>query len=538
MIDGPRQGIACQQSTQHPTQSRRIQVVRKGLILLAGLSIAHGLYAAPAASAEHSTKYDVRLVPGQGIVALRVVANRPVGGFFAKLGVLIVKNQQTGKTFRVRDNAPSYASFSMFVAALPEGTYEMDTFENAAGGGWISITQDSEVGPTAGSFQIGGGRITDLGTMAYVKNIDPSDVREYKLAFDEQERATAYSRALWAEPIVVALDKGLLGWQPASPGQRPPLKPEQLAGERNLVDPSADANGVLRYGAPFGQILSRTTDGRWSREKLPTLHQISDVATLKDGTIIAAADEGLIFVRAPGGAWVLKPVAASARPEFVRAQESGGIFLVAELADAAVVYHAANVTSTWDEIRRIPLGDLQHLPRTHIKGAILNSDQFFVTTVKYGFVRPDHTVSALTLATQQWTSNPVPFGAGIISPLPGGGIYGMFGRWIDQSLGVSLDNGRTWDKRGSPNHANQPVFRSSELGYLTTIDRVLKPDGSRFTASLWKTLDGGRSWQRHADIPDQSSQLVLLPGEGHLLLQTSTSEAYSTVDDGKTWARE
>ena len=114
----------------------------------------------------------------------------------------------------------------------------------------------------------------------------------------------------------------------------------------------------------------------------------------------------------------------------------------------------------------------------------------------------------------------------------------MAGPNISQAMKISMDGGRSWEKRGSPNWANQPLFRTADVGYLIRIDHIPAFDPEKLTNSLWKTLDGGRTWSRHADLPNQSGRLVLLSGEGHLLLQTNNARLLSSADDGKTWTAE
>jgi hypothetical protein len=513
--------------------------IRKGLLLWVGcIAIVHVLGgSAMAAGSTADGKYDVKFAPGLGIFAIRVVANRPAGTFFAKLGVLILKNSGTGKEIRVQDSAPDYTSYSMFTAAIPEGIYEIKQFENWSQG-LLSITQDVKVGAAIGTFQVSDGRMSDLGTMAYVRKLYPVNATGYSLAFDQQERATAYSRSLWEPEVIAAIDKGTLGWQPLeSQQQRPVLTEEHLSTERGLINPTVDPKGILRSGVAFGQIVTRSADGLWRREKLPTLQPVTATATLIDGTLIAAADEGLIFMRAPGSQWVLNPLAPTARPAFIGAQEDGGIFVVAEVPEGIAVYHAASAKSAWEETRKFEVKNSPGGRGSHFAGATLTREHLIVSTVSTGFWKPQYTMNSLLLANREWTSDSMAI-YGPISSLPGGGIYSMAGPNISQAMKVSVDGGRTWEKRGSPNWAAQPVFRTADVGYLIRVDHIPAFNPEKLTNSLWKTLDGGKTWVRHADLPNQSGRLVLLSDEGRLLLQTNNARVLSSTDDGKSWTAE
>jgi hypothetical protein len=514
-------------------------IIRKRLLLWVGcIALVHVLGgSAMAAGPTADGKYDVKFAPGQGIFAIRVVANRPAGTFYAKLGVLILKNSGTGKEVRVQDSAPDYTSYSMFTAAIPEGTYEIKEFKNWTQG-LFSLTQDVKVGAVIGTFQVSDGRMSDLGTMAYVRKLYPVNATGYSLAFDEQERATAYSRSLWEPEVIAAIDKGTLGWQPLEPQQvRPVLTEEHLSTERGLINPTVDAAGILRGGVAFGQIVTRAADGLWRREKVPTLQPVTATATLTDGTLIVAADEGLIFMRTPGSQWVLKSLAPTARPAFIGAQEDGGIFVVAEVPEGIAVYHAASAKSAWEETRKFELNNSPGGRGSHFAGATFTREHLIVLTVSSGFWKPQYTMNSLLLASREWTSDSMAI-YGPVSSFPGGGIYSMAGPSISQAMKVSVDGGRTWEKRGSPNWAAQPVFRTADVGYLIRVDHIPAFNPEKLTNSLWKTLDGGMTWVRHADLPNQSGRVVLLSGDGHLLLQTNNARVLSSTDDGKSWTAE
>jgi hypothetical protein len=69
-------------------------IIRKGLLLLVGcIAFVHVLGgSAVAAGSTADGKYDVKFAPGQGIFAIRVVANRPAGTFFARHLLLQTNN--------------------------------------------------------------------------------------------------------------------------------------------------------------------------------------------------------------------------------------------------------------------------------------------------------------------------------------------------------------------------------------------------------------------------------------------------------------
>jgi photosystem II stability/assembly factor-like uncharacterized protein len=82
------------------------------------------------------------------------------------------------------------------------------------------------------------------------------------------------------------------------------------------------------------------------------------------------------------------------------------------------------------------------------------------------------------------------------------------------------------------------VFRTADVGYLIRVDHIPAFNPENLTNSLWKTVDGGKTWARNSDLPNQSGRLHLLPGEGHLLLITNNGRLMSSTDDGKNWGSE
>jgi hypothetical protein len=507
------------------------------LMLLACIAIDAAWSASAMAAPGMDGPYEVKLGPKQGVVAIRVVTNRPAGLFFAKLGVLILKNLTTGKEIRINDSASDYTSFSMFVAAVPEGTYELKQFDNWSAG-LLLVTQDVMVGSAIGTFQVLERRVTDLGTLAYVRRSNPVNSSEYSLAVDETEKATSYSRSLLGPDVSEALDNGALGWQGSAGSRRHPvLTAEDLATERGLINPTVDASGVLRSGVAFGQILTRSADGQWRRDKVPTLEAVTATATLKDGTLIAAADEGLIFIRVPGSEWALKPLAPRAKPVFIGTEDSGGIFVVAEVPDGVAVYHATNQESPWQETRKFEVKNSPGARGPHFGGATLTRGHLIVTTISWGFSGRKHTMNSLSFATGEWIADSTGI-YGPISSFPDGGFYSMAGPNISQAMKVSMDGGRTWETRGSPNWAGQPIFRTYDVGYLIRTDHIPAVNPANLKRSLWKTIDGGRTWVPHSDLPNQSVRVVLLSGEGHLLLETNDGRVLSSMDDGETWTPE
>ena len=114
----------------------------------------------------------VELKRGHGMLALRVVSNRPVFSHAARWTVLVVRNTRSGKKFRLVDRYYNRPHSTYFVESLPPGDYQafgIETFGEAqvVWNGTKQMVGKLEF-PREMRFRIEEGRLTNLETLTTV----------------------------------------------------------------------------------------------------------------------------------------------------------------------------------------------------------------------------------------------------------------------------------------------------------------------------------------------------------------------------------
>lgn len=113
------------------------------------------------------------------------------------------------------------------------------------------------------------------------------------------------------------------------------------------------------------------------------------------------------------------------------------------------------------------------------------------------------------------------FASGTVYAAGGGGGYdGLLSTGI---LLKSTDRGQTWQKLPWPRPAIHTLsFLTEQIGFAGTLDR-----------QLYKTVDGGSSWQRVAEpLPGGAGQGVFMSEQEGYLAGTAL---YHTTDGGRSW---
>ena len=70
------------------------------------------------------------------------------------------------------------------------------------------------------------------------------------------------------------------------------------------------------------------------------------------------------------------------------------------------------------------------------------------------------------------------------------------------------------------------------------IDHIPAMNADAVKTSIWKTTDGGRTWQKWCDAPDQSVKIILLDDPDSMLLATGNGLIFVSNDSGQTWKEE
>lgn len=505
---------------------------------------------------------DVRLGTGKGVVAMRIVANARVSSVVDGLHYAWIRNIESGREIELKDHAPGYARYSYLVRDVPSGTYELV----ALGKNLLAKNSKTErvvpLGAVAGQIRVEEGRVTDLGTIYFVRVVNPPNSTAFQWAFDQQEGTLARIRDELPQELRAALDKGTLAWGPAADGlQRPALAERDRARTRLLLDPVLAPDGRLIAGEAFGQLTVRARDGQWFRERLPTQAHVLTTTTLPDGTLVAGASEGRVFFRAPGQGWQASPLPrGSAAPRMMSWHEKLKLVVIADVPGGVEVYRCETAGDPWVQIGALAVPYASGPVQQPFFGAKIGADSLVVVTASQstntigGTPRVDYRINTYAVADGKWSTAPLWSGSTDLVMLRDGRIYGnSIGMGFKQSLLVTDDLGQHWAPQSVPQYVRYLRFHDDKTGFLIQIDSVgslgrlfyddqmtetVALNAQKLTHRLWSTHDGGRIWVPGAEVPKDTARLVPLADPGHLLAITVDNVVLGSGDDGKTWVQE
>lgn len=482
----------------------------------------------------------VNLRANEGIVLLKVASNRNVDTFFAKWQTLQIRDASSGETYTLSDRSPPHAAYSQYVGSVPPGKYTLEKFDNQAHGA-IVITVRAGLGAQYGRFEVAAGRVTDLGSLVFLRNYYPVDSSTYRVAFTRVAAESAHALAGLDPAIAKAADQGVLGWLPESANeQRMALDKTKEAPSLFLNDPKLGDDGSLLVGEALGHIGKRAADGRWSWLDTGTINTILALQTFADGSLLAGSEQSQLLRWTPGsGQWQALPLPLQdASIRFLAAHPARGQLLVAQDRRHIIVLATASLDRPqWKELYRVPLELFTNPLMDTRMQAFLAGDKLYIAALSAQFT-PKADFHVLDLKAGTWSHRPIDLYSGAYGGLPDGSVFSMSGPNISQAFRVSHDDGQTWEKRESPNWAGQPVFRDERNGYFVRIEEIAMFDAEKNTNSVWKTGDAGRSWQKLGASPNLSARLIPLARPGQLLLVTYNGKLYRSDDDGANWVLE
>ncbi|MBS1197687.1 MAG: hypothetical protein H6R18_1472 [Proteobacteria bacterium] len=534
---------------------QRLARPSKAFILVFAIALAAGCAVTPEQRAAIEPQA-IKFAPKEGVLIVKASSNRNIGTFFEKWQELTVFNQSTGEKHSIINRSPPYAGYSLYVGALPAGTYFLSRFGSSAHG-YISINSWADLGPKHGRFLIEEGKVTDLGTILYLRPYYPTNTRLYRLAFSRVPFESQNVIASLDPAVAVSARKGALDWLvPIGEETRPRLVKSQVfsmflndphPAETSCIDRGKCAAGQrpattqeILFGEALGMIARRDSEGRWSWLDTGTLNTILSLHVARDGTLYAGTDQSLILAKSAGAdTWTPLPFPLhDASVRFIGEHPDLGGIVVAQDRRNIVVLSCPDLKKpVWTEMRRIPVEMFANPAMDTKADAFMAGDSLVVVTRSVQFTL-NVAFHVYDIKRKLWHENPIERYSLAYSPMPDGSIYSMSGANISQNLFVTRDWGKTWEKRDSPNWMGQPVFRDTNKGYGIRIESIPAFDPSKLTNSFWKTADGGRTWTNAGPLPNQSARLIQLPADGNFLLMTYAGQLYLTRDDGVTWKEE
>ena len=482
----------------------------------------------------------VTFAPKQGIVMVKLSSNRNIGTFFGKWQKVIVKNVQSEDTFDLVDRSPPHALHSLYVGSLPAGTYQLEKFDSQAHGA-ISIYSSAELGANQGRFSVAEGKVTDLGSMVYIRNNFPNNSSKYRLAYANIPFETESNLKSLDDKVAAAGKAGLLTWEPPTGEEkRTPLNKQDADYSVFLNDPHLAQDGAMLFGEAFGLIGRREPSGSWSWLDTGIMNTIISLHIANNGTIFAGSEQSLLMAKAPQSAsWKQIPFPLKdATIRFIGEHPQLGYLVVAQDRRDIVTLTCKDLSNPiWSELKKVPVELFMNPLMDTQFNAFLAKDKLIIVTISPQFTL-NIAFHVLDIPSRIWSVTPIDlYGLGYAA-MADGSVYAMAGPNISQNFYVSKNYGASWEKRESPNWMGQPVFRDTDNGFALRVENIPLFDSEKLTNSFWKTNNSGKSWELVGDAPNLSAKLILLTNKDEMLLVTYNGKIFFSNNNGASWIPE
>lgn len=483
-----------------------------------------------------------RLAPGQGMVMLRLIANRRLSRFSVKWDKFAVHNLKSGKKYELKD-LYGLGHHATFVVSLPVGDYQADEVR-VGDPVWQSLGEYGSAGfaPGAWRFKVEPGRMTNLGSIFYleafaIEEPPPSTPRaqyktlSFRLVHMPDDTLPQRSSHLFHPDDHPAVLSKSLGWTSIAPGSSSATLAQFKRMTLSLSGATRATAGGILFGEHFGQIAWRHPDGKWSWEDTGTIESILFAADSPNGTRYAVAEGSVLLQRARPGEWTRIPVALEdATPRMLYAFADGSLLTVWEqFQKFTALRYRPGADPSWTTEWEMPaprgkVAKMLGYCRSELSPAgVVASSEIF------GAFGGIHTkkVALLDFTTGKWTHSETDV-HGSAAILPDGTIYSLTGGNDNQTFKVSRNAGLQWEDRSTGTFAMiQPRFRTADDGLTFAISKWAP-------GTLTRTLDGGRTWQAVGELPMGTNWLYVLPGQ-ELLMATELGRLYSSQNNGKNW---
>jgi photosystem II stability/assembly factor-like uncharacterized protein len=489
----------------------------------------------------------IAVTPSQdeGIVTLKISTNRStVSLFFVKWTMLRIRNLETDKKFTLYDKADSFRSYSLFVDALPNGTYSIESFGNIASG-WLTVSSSASARDSFPTFTIASGQLTELGTITYIRAHFPvnsslfawgqlANSFDQRLAINHLNPSVATSVS--KQPILSWNANDLLYSRIRTHSA---LKINTLSILSNAILP----DGRILFGESFGQIAVRNLEGRWSFWQVPSSVGVRTLYVGVSGEIYAGTDDGLLFESHDDGiTWKSMdlPIKDASVLFIGELPTSRDLFVVFQSRDKFVAYSLDLKTKNqWIE-QFNKARKMYRNPQMDARGAVFNggnrltflSGNFDSQLEAVDYDNISNSWKSVSINESDPPTRWISLGDGTIGRFRGIPLTGMY-------FAVSSDGGVSWEKRGDLNWVRgSPVFSSKNIGFVIRTDSIPLYDPQKIELSLWKTLDGGRTWSKIGPMPGIHGDLVLLGETESLGYATADGKFFVSGNGGQTWRLE
>ena len=490
----------------------------------------------------------VQLESGKGLLAVKIAGNRPqVSIYFKKWNTLVVRNENLQENFSLYDRSDWAASHALFVDSLPAGTYSVREIKSEGGNLAVELSSNTKVSDAFPTFTVAAGRMTDLGTIAYIRAHQPAGTRQYRWGQvhspvdrpnELRQLAPAVAALVGAEPSLGwEADERLRGLQQGFDSMR--------SISMQVNSPARLPDGTMLFGEAFGQIAVRSPNRAWHYIQTPTALRIRAIHAAPDGALLAGSDDGVLLARRAGQTdWesLALPVDDGAVIDIGPLPGTDELLVMLQTRDRFIGLSTSRSSpGQWTEQFSRPR-NLFTNPSGDAQGFILRTGDHLVFA-SGGNMGKQETVTYDSKA-RSWKVTPVDttdvpmhwalLDNGKLARFDGYPITG--GRFFT----LSSDGGARWEKGAELGGTFASLlFVSNDTGYAIRggfpVD-VEFVDNPKQPPTLWRTDDTGRSWHEVGKVPALPRRLIQLGGPDHLGYASTDGKFFSSTDGGKSWA--
>ncbi len=315
--------------------------------------------------------------------------------------------------------------------------------------------------------------------------------------------------------------------------------PDFLAAYKSTAAPTSempfvDKDGVLYYGADFGQIRIRKTDGLWSAMDTQSLYPVQSVNV--DGQSIAAAyNNGMIKLSHDGGSTWLRRELPQHDLEFVHVFRADKRWLITTSKripaakpkdvqfDVRVYTATADDLGDLNEIRKMTLPTRNYLLK-NVKVEVLGDDYYLATFP---------TLQRLSIGSMQWTDIPLPMEILGFNVSKNTGLLTAISptvMWKTKVL-LSANKGTTWEQlEGPPSVVLYTHFENNTTGIAARkkykyMDSVLE---------IWQYSAANGEWELISSPPHDCERVLLDANDQPSFCITSSTRIAGSKDN--KWA--
>jgi hypothetical protein len=502
-------------------------------ILALVISLLAGCANTAAKRTQNGLELDLLADANKGFVVLKVITTRPISLINPKWQSIKISSQ--GRGAELMDITPYYNMFmgspvpteSLYFAKIDAGEYEITGMGSVGPGPGLLLAMLASDSATADrklpKFTVVSGRLSNLGTIVYVPEIDKEQPERMFLLGGTAGKQAA-KNALLAESKrtdISLIDGG--GWL-TTPDEAEVLK--QVRPLVSMFSFQKSDQGLFAV-SHLGQVLRRTGIQTWSSEPIETLDRLFVLTQMPDGKFIVGSEYGEYFVKDAVLGWRAYRLGKenSRVVQIIPRQGIGTFFVLTDGLTTRLLLKKSIEDQVEAPVEVLQLNEI-------VSNLLVTQNEIIFAHNVPGITREVvlKRVDMRTLAVSSKSEN---FWVAGWQYMPSGEIKLTRQNGLSLYSSTSTDNLQTWTKDDVPVAFGAYWFDAANgLSLEVTTGIVM------VNSKLRKTTDGGRSWSTYGNSLETKyySGQIVFADDSEVLIQGSHM-LYSTTDHGQTWKR-